>query len=78
LNSSTAGDTGVDSDRDAEGADKDGKKKKNRCATCRKKVGLTGAFRNCQYFFMKVLLQKGQKRCESGFTCAFVIRDTFC
>lgn len=26
----------------AEAQDKDGKKKKNRCATCRKKVGLTG------------------------------------
>lgn len=26
----------------AEVLDKDGKKKKNRCATCRKKVGLTG------------------------------------
>lgn len=26
----------------AEALDKDGKKKKNRCATCRKKVGLTG------------------------------------
>ena len=31
----------VDSDA-ADAADKDGKKKKNRCATCRKKVGLTG------------------------------------
>ena len=31
---------------DGKETDKDGKKKKNRCALCRKKVGLTGKFYN--------------------------------
>ena len=34
----------------AEALDKDGKKKKNRCATCRKKVGLTGMQSSTRFF----------------------------
>jgi hypothetical protein len=33
----------VDDSFDGKDSDKEGKKKKNRCAVCRKKVGLTGA-----------------------------------
>uniref|UniRef100_A0AAR5QGZ3 AN1-type domain-containing protein n=1 Tax=Dendroctonus ponderosae TaxID=77166 RepID=A0AAR5QGZ3_DENPD len=37
---------------DEKDSDKDAKKKKNRCATCRKKVGLTG--KHCNKFFLCV------------------------
>jgi hypothetical protein len=40
----------VDDSFDGKDSDKEGKKKKNRCAVCRKKVGLTGACHICQYF----------------------------
>lgn len=34
----------VDDSFEGKDSDKEGKKKKNRCAVCRKKVGLTGAY----------------------------------
>jgi len=67
LNSSTAGDTGVDSDRDAEGADKDGKKKKNRCATCRKKVGLTGFECRCGGLYCSVHRYSDKHECSFNY-----------
>ena len=43
TSSSSLSSSVAEGDSDAtEAQDKDGKKKKNRCATCRKKVGLTG------------------------------------
>lgn len=39
---SAAGSSSVSDDQDDKEADKDTKKKKNRCGVCRKKVGLTG------------------------------------
>jgi hypothetical protein len=42
----------VDDSFDGKDSDKEGKKKKNRCAICRKKVGLTGACHICHYFFV--------------------------
>ena len=50
----------VDSDaQDAQ--DKDGKKKKNRCATCRKKVGLTGQFTPSTYAQLAGFLKSSSK-----------------
>jgi hypothetical protein len=40
----------VDDSFDGKDSDKEGKKKKNRCAVCRKKVGLTGACHVCHHF----------------------------
>lgn len=40
----------VDDSFDGKDSDKEGKKKKNRCAVCRKKVGLTGASHICHHF----------------------------
>lgn len=39
-----AGPSTIENDDEDKGDDKDAKKKKNRCAICRKKVGLTGKF----------------------------------
>jgi hypothetical protein len=39
----------VDDSFDGKDSDKEGKKKKNRCAVCRKKVGLTGACHICHH-----------------------------
>jgi hypothetical protein len=40
----------VDDSFDGKDSDKEGKKKKNRCAVCRKKVGLTGGCHICHHF----------------------------
>merc|ERR1719270_2422422 len=40
--SSASSDIGATSSQDSDNGDKDGKKKKNRCFVCKKKVGLTG------------------------------------
>ena len=42
----------VDDSFDGKDSDKEGKKKKNRCAVCRKKVGLTGACRICLHYLL--------------------------
>lgn len=42
----------VDDSFDGKDSDKEGKKKKNRCAVCRKKVGLTGACHICYHFLL--------------------------
>lgn len=42
----------VDDSFEGKDSDKEGKKKKNRCAVCRKKVGLTGA---CHISLLSVL-----------------------
>jgi hypothetical protein len=39
----------VDDSFEGKDSDKEGKKKKNRCAVCRKKVGLTGTCHICHY-----------------------------
>lgn len=68
LSSSTAGDTGVDSDRETgDAADKDGKKKKNRCATCRKKVGLTGFECRCGGLFCSVHRYSDKHECSFNY-----------
>jgi hypothetical protein len=43
--SASSGD--VDDSFDGKETDKESKKKKNRCAVCRKKVGLTGKYTGC-------------------------------
>lgn len=45
----------VDDSFEGKDSDKEGKKKKNRCAVCRKKVGLTGA---CHISLLSVLSQR--------------------
>lgn len=65
--SASSGD--VDDSFDGKETDKESKKKKNRCAVCRKKVGLTG---KCQY---NVISNASSWRCFdefdefSGFEC---------
>ena len=63
----------ADDDKDKED-DKDAKKKKNRCAECRKKVGLTGVYEQMFYhsvcLLIKINLPTGfQCRC-GGLYCA--------
>jgi len=45
----------VDDSFEGKDSDKEGKKKKNRCAVCRKKVGLTGA---CHISLLSFLSQR--------------------
>jgi hypothetical protein len=45
----------VDDSFDGKDSDKEGKKKKNRCAVCRKKVGLTGVCHIICYYYSFVV-----------------------
>jgi len=56
----------VDSDA-ADAADKDGKKKKNRCATCRKKVGLTGFECRCGGLYCSVHRYSDKHECSFNY-----------
>lgn len=63
-NNSTLADGSEDKD-----GDKDGKKKKNRCATCRKKVGLTGFECRCGGLFCAI------HRYSDKHDCSFDYRE---
>uniref|UniRef100_T1E2B4 Putative zinc finger protein n=1 Tax=Psorophora albipes TaxID=869069 RepID=T1E2B4_9DIPT len=58
-NNSTIADGSDDKD-----SDKDGKKKKNRCATCRKKVGLTGFECRCGGLFCAIHRYSDKHECS--------------
>lgn len=51
----------------AEALDKDGKKKKNRCATCRKKVGLTGFECRCGGLYCSVHRYSDKHECSFNY-----------
>nr|CAD7447682.1 unnamed protein product [Timema bartmani] len=53
----------ADDSFDGKDSDKDGKKKKNRCATCRKKVGLTGFECRCGGLFCAVHRYSDKHEC---------------
>jgi len=52
--SSASSDQGATSSQDSDNGDKDGKKKKNRCFVCKKKVGLTGFTCRCGGLFCSI------------------------
>ncbi|XP_031332297.1 AN1-type zinc finger protein 6-like isoform X5 [Photinus pyralis] len=65
----TSGTTDFDSSSNDKDEDKEGKKKKNRCAICRKKVGLTGFECRCGGLFC------GVHRYSDKHNCTFDYRE---
>jgi len=61
-NAETAGSSDLENSNDKDG-DKDSKKKKNRCAVCRKKVGLTGFECRCGGLFCGVHRYSDKHNC---------------
>lgn len=57
----------ISDDNDDKEGDKDSKKKKNRCAVCRKKVGLTGKYKQ-SYYSTTMLFRKFYLNVNGGET----------
>lgn len=68
TSSSSLSSSAPEGDSDAaDAADKDGKKKKNRCATCRKKVGLTGFECRCGGLYCSVHRYSDKHECSFNY-----------
>jgi len=68
TSSSSLSSSVAEGDSDApEAQDKDGKKKKNRCATCRKKVGLTGFECRCGGLYCSVHRYSDKHECSFNY-----------
>jgi hypothetical protein len=63
----TANSPELDHSSDEKDADKDAKKKKNRCATCRKKVGLTGFECRCGGLFCAIHRYSDKHDCSFNY-----------
>ncbi|KAJ3640843.1 hypothetical protein Zmor_027379 [Zophobas morio] len=66
-NSAATNSPDVEHNSDDKDADKDAKKKKNRCATCRKKVGLTGFECRCGGLFCAIHRYSDKHDCSFNY-----------
>ena len=63
IASSASSDLGATSSQDSDNGDKEGKKKKNRCFVCKKKVGLTGFTCRCGGLFCSIHRYSDKHEC---------------